>query len=94
MKRVKVFPYELNALSNLAGEAKMYWFDDEYVDRKTVDVQDLEDLSTACQNFILGRADINDLYDAIKVFERANISNKDVARAKRYIDKHADRFIP
>lgn len=90
MKRIKVSPTEFCALLRLSYKAQMDWFRELFKTRKTIDIGDLEDLSTACQLFILQKMDISDLAICINVFNRTGIKNKDVDRAEKYFNKHKE----
>ncbi len=85
MKRIKFPPNEFCALLRLSYQAHMDWFRDLFKTRKTVDVDDLEDLSTACQTFILQRMEIQDIKDCVNAFSRAGINNYDTCRAEAYL---------
>lgn len=93
MKRVKVSQSEFLSLIILAYKAKMDWFDEDYgnKNRKTVDRQDLEDLSTALQDFVLNRVDIYDLNNAMAVFSRAKLCNNDIINAKSFIEEYENK---
>lgn len=91
MKRIKVSPNEFCALLRLSYKAHMDWFRELFKTRKTLDIGDLEDLSTACQLFILQSMDIADLAICINVFNRTGIKNKDVDRAEKYFNEHKEK---
>lgn len=99
MTRVRVSQSEFLSLKLLAYKAKMSWFEENYKNRKTVNIQDLEDLSTALQNFTLCRiCQIYDLYNIMAVFSRAKLCNNDIFNAKSFMrnkylkDKYLERL--